>query len=207
MEAIMRKVLAGTFVSVDGVMQAPGGPEEDTSGGFKFGGWVAPLWDEAAEGAVGELFNGPYDLLLGRKTYDIFAAYWPNYKDGPDEKIARGFDAATKYVATSSPTPLTWEKSVALHHPLTDVARLKKEDGPPLVIQGSSLLIQTLLTRQLIDRLTLITFPVLLGDGKRLFGDEAHGALKLVKSHTSKAGVTVSTYEPAGAVRTGSMDA
>lgn len=203
----MRKVLASTFVSVDGVMQAPGGPDEDTSGGFKFGGWVAPLWDEAAEAAVGELFDvGPYDLLLGRKTYDIFAAYWPNYKGGPDQKIADGFDAATKYVATSSRAPLTWQKSVALHDPLTDVARLKKEDGPPLVIQGSSLLIQTLLTRQLIDRLTLITFPVLLGDGKRLFGAQAHGSLKLVKSTTSKTGVTVSAYEPAGDVKTGAMD-
>jgi dihydrofolate reductase len=202
----MRKVLASTFVSVDGVMQAPGGPDEDTSGGFKFGGWVAPLWDEAAETAVGELFDQPYDLLLGRKTYDIFAAYWPNYKGGPDEKIARGFDAAAKYVATSSRAPLSWEKSVALHDPLADVARLKNESGPPLVIQGSSLLIQTLLTRQLIDRLTLIIFPVLLGEGKRLFGKQAHGALKLVKSNTSKAGVTVNAYEPAGDVKTGSMD-
>lgn len=202
----MRKVLVGTFVSADGVMQAPGGPDEDEAGDFKFGGWVAPLWDQAADKAVGELFARPYDLLLGRKTYDIFASYWPNYKGDENAEIAKAFNAATKYVATSSRAPLSWENSVALHDPAKDVGRLKQEEGPDLVVQGSSVLLETLLAHQLIDRLTLIVFPVILGEGKRLFGKSAHSALKLVSGHTSKAGVAVNTYELAGAVKTGSMD-
>jgi len=202
----MRKVLVGTFVSADGVMQAPGGPTEDQSGGFKFGGWIAPVFDDAAGAAVGELFGKPYDLLLGRKTYDIFAAYWPNYKGEEDAEIARGFDKATKYVATSSRAPLSWKNSVALHDPAKDVAKLKREDGPDIIVQGSSVLLETLLEHQLIDRLTIITFPVILGDGKRLFGKGAHSALKLVDSKSSKAGVTINTYELAGDVKTGSME-
>ena len=202
----MRKVLVGTFISADGVMQAPGGPDEDEAGGFKFGGWVAPLWDQAADKAVGELFDRPYDLLLGRKTYDIFAAYWPHYKGEENAAIAKAFNAATKYVTTSKHDALPWENSVALHDPAKDVAKLKQGDGPDLVVQGSSVLLETLLEHQLIDRLTLIVFPVILGEGKRLFGKNAHSALKPVSGYTSDAGVSVLTYEPTGAVQTGSMD-
>lgn len=202
----MRKVLVGTFVSADGVMQAPGGPEEDAASGFQFGGWVAPLWDQAADAAVGKLFDGPYDLLLGRKTYDIFASYWPTYEGEENAGIAKGFNAARKYVATSSRAPLSWANSIALHDPAADVARLKQEDGPNLIVQGSSVLLETLLTHRLIDRLTIITFPVILGAGKRLFGKDAHSALKFLSGHTSDSGVTVSTYEQAGPVKTGSME-
>jgi dihydrofolate reductase len=202
----MRKVIAGTFVSLDGVMQAPGGPEEDAAGGFTLGGWTVPYFDDVVGAAMHELFAPPYDLLLGRKTYDIFAAYWPQAGDGPDGEIARQFNAATKYVATSSRAPLAWANSVALHDPVADVARLKQEDGPNLVIQGSSVLIAALHGAGLIDRHTLLVFPVVLGSGKRVFGAGVKpAALKLVAAQTAPSGVVISTLEPAGAVQTGSF--
>jgi dihydrofolate reductase len=200
----MRKVIAGTFVSLDGVMQAPGGPEEDTAGGFKYGGWVFPYFDETLGAAMGDLFARPFDLLLGRKTYDIFAAYWPHEEGGQDADIAKAFNKVTKYVATTSKAPLTWQNSVALNDPVADVARLKKEDGPDLLIQGSSVLIQTLHAHDLIDQFDLKVFPVVLGAGKRLFGENA-GALKLVSSKISGLGVMINTYTPDGGVKTGSF--
>jgi len=202
----MRRVFASTFVSLDGVMQAPGGPGEDDSGGFAHGGWTVPHFDEAIGAAMGAVFSRPFSLLLGRKTYDIFAAHWPRAENGPDAQLAKLFNAATKYVATKSTAPLRWQNSVPLHDAAADVPRLKQADGPDLLIQGSSDLIQTLLTHGLIDEFRLLVFPVVLGGGKRLFGAGATGsALELVESRTSSTGVTICTYRPAGAVRTGSF--
>ena len=170
----MRRVIAGVFVSLDGVMQAPGGPEEDPMGGFSHGGWTVPFWDEASFQEVGRQFDAPFDLLLGRRTYEIFAAHWPFVEDEPEGDpvaIARRFNQATKYVATRSGGPLSWQNSVPLREAATDVAQLKREEGPNLLIQGSSVLIQSLLDAGLIDEFWLFVFPVLLGGGKRLFGD------------------------------------
>jgi dihydrofolate reductase len=200
----MRKLIVGTFVSLDGVMQAPGGPEEDPSGGFAFGGWTFPHWDEAMGERMDDLFTAPYDLLLGRKTYEIFAAHWP-YMEG--DPLADAFNAATKFVVTSSPEPLAWHNSVAIRGDVpAEIRRLKQEDGPTLIVQGSSVLIQTLLAHALIDELRLLVFPVLLGRGKKLFGEgTVPGALKLTDSALSTTGVIMSRYLPAGEVETGSF--
>lgn len=210
----MRKIVTMAFSSMDGVMQAPGGPEEDPSGGFAHGGWTAPLFDEAAGAAVGEVFAAPFDLLLGRKTYDIFAAHWPfvptdpgasGYDEG-EAQMAKRFAGITKYVATHRPDSLRWENS----EPLGDdvVARLrelKREDGPILLTQGSSELIQTLLANDLIDELRLLIFPVVLGRGKRLFGAGAKPAgFALEEGSVSPNGVILTRYVRAGEVATGS---
>ncbi len=139
----MRRAITGAFVSLDGVMQAPGGPEEDPTRGFKFGGWVVPYTDEVFGQAIDKMFGQSFDPLLGRKTYDIFAAHWPYAEGGDHDSIAKLFNSTTKYVATRSALDLTWTGSVALHDAAADVARLKREDGPALVTQGSSDLIQT----------------------------------------------------------------
>jgi dihydrofolate reductase len=202
----MRKVITGAFISLDGVMQAPGGPEEDVSGGFKFGGWVQPLADNdpVFGEAIGKLFAQPYDLLLGRRTYDIFAAFWPFAEGGPDDGIAKQFNAATKYVATRKGADLSWKNSVALRDAAKDVAKLKQEDGPALLTQGSADLIQTLLAEDLIDELWTFTFPVLLGGGKKLFRDGVKpGALKLVEGKVSPSGMIAAGYVRDGAVKTG----
>jgi dihydrofolate reductase len=202
----MRRVIASAFVSADGVMQAPGGPEEDTTGGFRYGGWTQPYFDDAVGKVMTELFSRPFELLLGRFTYEIFAAHWPYQEGGEDDFIAKLFNKTIKYVATTSRAPLTWHNSVAIHDPVVDVAKLKRQDGPDLLIQGSSVLIQTLHEHNIIDQITLLVFPVVLGSGKRFFGDGAKAmALKLESSKTSPSGVTMSTYSPAGAVRTGSF--
>jgi dihydrofolate reductase len=203
----MRKIITGAFVSLDGVMQAPGGSEEDPSGGFRYGGWVAPLADEAFGEEVDKLFAGPFDLLLGRKTYEIFAAYWP-FKEGAEYAgIARSFNAATKYVATRSDMALTWDRSERLKDAAADVPRLKREDGPPLVTQGSSDLIQTLLAHDLIDELRVFTFPVTLGRGKKLFGDGVKpAAFKLAHSRVSPNGIVIATYARAGELKTADID-
>jgi dihydrofolate reductase len=199
----MRKVLATAFVSLDGVMQAPGGPEEDPTGGFKFGGWTAPYWDDAIGQVMGGIFSVPYELLLGRKTYEIFNAHWPHAKDDP---FADALNNVRKYVATTSKAPLTWKNSIAIHDVPKDIARLKQEDGPTLMTQGSSDLIQTLLKHDLINRFTLLIYPVVLGKGKRLFGTGTlPGTLKLVDSKASPSGVTINTYERAGEVKVGSF--
>lgn len=199
----MRKVIGAAFVSLDGVMQAPGGPQEDPTGGFTLGGWTATFWDEVMGEAMGESFAKPFDLLLGRKTYEIFAAHWPYVQDDP---VAESFNAVTKYVATSSREPLTWVNSQALHDPAADVARLKQGDGPDLLTQGSSELLQTLIAAGLMDEFRLLVFPVVLGKGKRLFGEALPSfALKLAETRTSTTGVIMSTYTPAGAVPLGSF--
>lgn len=202
----MRKVILGTLVSADGVMQGPGGAEEDTENGFKLGGWVPPYWDDNVGASVDELFARDYDLLLGRKTYDIFAAHWPHAENGEDAALAKVFNRITKYVATSSRAPLAWGPSAALHDPAQDVARLKQENGRDLVIQGSSVLVQTLLKHRLIDEITLLVFPVTLGHGKRIFGPDAQSALKLVSSKTTPLGVVINKYLPAGDVQSGLFD-
>jgi dihydrofolate reductase len=200
----MRKVVVGAFVTLDGVMQAPGGPDEDPTGGFVHGGWVAVPWDDSMGETMGALFAEPFALLLGRKTYEIFAAHWP-YSD--EEPIAGLFNAATKYVATSSTKLLAWQNSVAIGGDVpAQIARLKQEDGPTLLVQGSSVLIQSLLGHGLIDEFRLLIFPLVLGSGKRLFGEgTVPAALKLVASKTSSTGVVMATYLPAGDVRTGSF--
>lgn len=211
----MRKIIVAAFVSVDGVMQAPGGPDEDPTGGFALGGWTAPLWDDTARAEMGELFERPFDLLLGRKTYDIFAAHWPfvatepgarNY-DAGSAKIAKRFNTLTKYVATHHPESLTWQNSESLGADVVGRLRtLKATDGPALLTQGSSELLQTLFAHELVDELRTITFPVVLGRGKRLFGGEASpGTLRLLKSVSTPNGIIVSTYVRAGAVQTGSF--
>ena len=199
----MRKVLATAFVSLDGVMQAPGGPEEDPTGGFRFGGWTVNYWDDVIGDVMGGIFGQPYELLLGRKTYEIFNAHWPHAKDDP---FADALNNVRKYVATTSKAPLTWKNSIAIHDVPTEIARLKQQDGPTLMTQGSSDLIQTLLKHDLIDRFTLLIYPVVLGQGKRLFGTGTiAGTLELVDSKASPSGVTINTYERAGEVKVGSF--
>jgi dihydrofolate reductase len=195
----MRKVIASAFVSLDGVMQAPGGPEEDPTGGFKFGGWTMPLFDDVMGQAMGRIFSEKFDLLLGRKTYEIFAAYWP-FQDDP---FGKAFTDAKKYVATRTLKDLTWANSVAIRDAATDVARLKKESGPSLLVQGSSDLVQTLLAKDLIDELTLLTFPVVLGTGKKFFGKGTiPGNFTMVDPKISTTGVVIGNYHRAGAVKT-----
>jgi dihydrofolate reductase len=200
---MMRKLIVGMMTSLDGVMQAPGGPEEDPAGGFAFGGWVFPHWDEVGDKAMGESFAKPFDLLLGRKTYEIFAAYWP-HQEG---EIADPFNATTKYVATSSVEPLAWHNSIRLEGDVTGaVARLKQGDGPDLLTQGSATLVHSLLAAGLVDELFLLVFPVVLGKGKRWFGEGSKpGEWTMVDSLTSTTGVVISRYRPNGPVRTGSF--
>lgn len=199
----MRKIVASTFVSLDGIMQAPGGPEEDPVGGFTFGGWTFHYFDEIAGAAMEDLFSKPFDLLLGRRTYDIFAAYWPYQKD----TIADAFNPATKYVATHRPDTLAWQNTQWLGPDIVaTLRRLSQEDGPDLLIQGSGELIRTLLANGLIDEIRLMIFPLLLGKGKRLFGDDAvPAAFQLVKSQASSTGVVMATYERGGEIKVGSF--
>jgi dihydrofolate reductase len=211
----MRKIVAGAFVSLDGVMQAPGGPDEDPTGGFRLGGWVAPYSDDVIGQAMGDTFSQSFDLLLGRKTYDIFAAHWPYVDTDPksssfdalNAQVATLFNQRTKYVATHRPETLTWQNSRALGKDVAaSVRELKKGDGPTLVTQGSTELLQILLAHDLIDELRLLTYPLVLGKGKRLFGAGASpGAFTLAKSLVSPSGVVIGTYVRAGEVRTGSF--
>lgn len=200
----MRQIVAATFLSLDGVMQAPGGRQEDPTGGFSHGGWTFPHWDEATGQRIGEAFGEPFDLLLGRKTYEIFAAHWPYIENHP---IADAFNSVTKYVATTSDEPLTWQNSVALRGDVVgELRRLKQQGGPKLLIQGSSVLIQTLLAHDLIDVFELMIFPVLLGKGKRMFGEGTLPVgLKLERSSASRTGVVMSRYRREGDVTTGSF--
>jgi dihydrofolate reductase len=199
----MRKLTGAVFVSLDGVMQAPGGPDEDPTSGFQLGGWVQPFWDENM-GPFEKIIEADYDLLLGKRTYDIFAAYWPFNQDDP---IGAKFQRINKYVLTHSDEPLEWENSQRLSGDTADaVAELKRSPGRDLLIQGSSTLYVPLLAAGLIDRLVLMTFPVVLGEGKRIFdGSQEPGALKLVDHNVSNKGVVFTVYEPGGPVPTGSF--
>jgi dihydrofolate reductase len=202
----MRKVIVGAFLSLDGVMQSPGGPQEDTEGGFDLGGWFAPHIDEIFGEEVDKLFVPPFDLLLGRKTYDIFAAHWPHVDDGEDASIAALFSRATKYVASRSLSDPAWAESVVLRDAGKEVAQLKQAEGPTLVTQGSSDLMQTLLAHDLIDEIRLFTVPILLGQGKRLFGEGTiPAAFRLRESRITGTGVIVANYERAGKVQTGDL--
>jgi dihydrofolate reductase len=198
----MRKIIVAVFVSLDGVMQAPGGPKEDPTSDFALGGWVAPHFDAALGGSMGELFGRPFELLLGRKTYDIFAAHWP-YVDDPNDPIAGLFNSVTKYVASRSDRRFAWQNSKWLgDDPVASLKQLKSEDGSDLLVQGSSDFIQTLWKNNLIDEFRVMIFPLVLGRGKRLFRD-VPGGLKLIKAQTYPTGVIVATYQPDGAVRAG----
>jgi dihydrofolate reductase len=199
----MRKLIASAMVSLDGVMQAPGGPEEDRTGGFEKGGWTFPYFDEAGGRAIEELFAEPFDLLLGRKTYEIFAAYWPYMGEHP---IAVAFNAATKYVATRGDKEFDWENTIALRgDAAAKLAELKKTDGPRLLTQGSANLLQSLNRAGLIDEFRVMIFPVVLGKGKRLFETSAPAAgLRLEKSQATPSGVILTTYTPAGEIPPGS---
>ena len=198
-----RELVVNTFVSLDGVMQAPGGPEEDPTGGFELGGWTVPHWDDEMGQAMGEFMGKPFDLVLGRKTYEIFAAHWP-HSDAPG---AAELNRATKYVASRTLKDLEWENSQLLEgHVGEAVARLKKEDGPELQVHGSSDLIQTLHREGLVDQHQMFIFPVVLGKGKRLFAESARPAtLKLTDSKVFDTGVMWAAFEPAGEVQTGSF--
>ena len=200
----MRKLLVNTFLTLDGVMQAPGGPEEDRSGGFVHGGWSVNYWDERMGEVMGEALSRPFALVLGRRTYDIFAAHWPH---ASEEEGAATFNEATKYVASRSNPTLEWANSELIEGDAAEgVAALKAEDGPELQVHGSSDLLQTLVRHGLVDEFRLWVFPVVVGSGKRLFGDGTSAAgLRLVDSTVSSTGVVMGTYEPAGELVTGSF--
>jgi dihydrofolate reductase len=201
----MRQLIASTFVSLDGVMQAPGGPEEDRSGGFAFGGWTVPHWDDAMGGTMDGFDGKDRELVLGRKTYEIFEAYWPYQPE--DNPIARTFNATRKYVASRTLKTLDWHNATLLRGDVaTALAAIKSEPGPDLQVIGSGNLIQALRAASLIDEYNVWTFPVVLGGGKRLFEPGAKpGGLRLVASRTSSGGVVMSTYVPAGEVPLGSF--
>ncbi len=200
----MRKIIVGAMVSMDGVMQAPGGPNEDPTRGFRFGGWVMPFFYQEFGEELDHLFQDQFDLLLGRKTYEIFAAYWPYYdEDAPDGAIARSFNRATKYaVSRSGQVDTSWRGSVLLRD-IADVKRLKQEDGPRLVTQGSTELVHALLANDLVDGMSIFTVPVVLGGGKKLFADgSAPHTYELTRSRFSSTGVMVAHYERGGGIRT-----
>ena len=201
----MRKIIVGAQVSMDGVMQAPGGPTEDPTNGFKFGGWSMPYFDEAAGEEIDRLFGEKFDLLLGRKTYEIFAAYWPYYdEDAPAGGIAKAFYKIKKYVVSrSGDVDTSWAGSVLLRD-IAEVKRLKQEDGPNLVTQGSTELVHALLANDLVDAMSIFTVPIVLGGGKKLFADgAAPHSFKLTKSRVSPNGLIVGHYEREGEIKIG----
>jgi dihydrofolate reductase len=201
----MRKIIVLTFVTLDGVMQAPGGPEEDPSSGFQHGGWTVPYFDEFLGEEMGAQMGRPFDLLLGRKTFEIFAGYWPDHpEEGPE------INSATKYVVSNTLIEHPWEKSVFISDEGGGVPKkiraLKAEDGPDLQVHGSAILLQALLAHDLVDELWLKIFPVTVGGGKRLFGDWAiPAAFELVETRVSPVGVIVASYRRAGELETGSF--
>ena len=196
----MRKILVLSFISLDGVMQAPGGPKEDTSGGFKYGGWTVPYFDDVSGKEMDRQMKGTYDLLLGRKTYDIFAAYWPQH-----ENNWPGVNSKTKFVVSKTLKKPTWENTVVIKD-VSALKKLKKSKGPDLQVHGSGNLIQTLLKNDLVDELWLKIFPITLGKGKRLFDKGAiPAAFTFIESKTSPSGVIFASYKRAGAVKTGSF--
>jgi dihydrofolate reductase len=198
----MRKLVVMSFLTLDGVMQAPGGPEEDPSDGFSHGGWSVNYFDDVVGESMGESMAKPFDLVLGRKTYEIFAAHWPHAGDEGAE-----LNSATKHVASTTLDKLDWENSKLIEGDVpAGVARLKEEDGPELQVHGSWDLIQTLLEHELVDEFRLKIFPVVVGSGKRLFGDGTHAAgLELVDHTISPSGVMLTVYRPAGELATGTF--
>jgi dihydrofolate reductase len=201
----MRKLIVQTFLTLDGVMQAPGGPEEDDEGGFTQGGWSVNYWDDQMGEVMTEATSRPFAMVLGRKTYDIMAAYWPT---APEDTGANVLNDAPKYVASRSPRQLEWSNSVLIEGDAAEgLAALKKEDGPELQVHGSANLIQTLLRNNLVDEYRLWVFPVVIGSGKRLFADGTIPAgLTLADSKVSTTGVVMGTYQPAGEIPIGSFE-
>jgi dihydrofolate reductase len=201
----MRELIVNTFLTVDGIMQAPGGPEEDPSSGFEHGGWSFGYWDEQMQGAMGELMSKPFDLVLGRKTYEIFAAHWPH----SDDPGAEPLNKANKHVASTTLTELEWENSKLIEGDVPDGVRaLKHQDGPELQVHGSANLLQTLLEHELIDEFRLWTFPLVLGKGKRLFdGGTVPAGLELASSQVSSTGVIMATYRSGAEIKGGSFAA
>jgi dihydrofolate reductase len=202
----MRNLIVQTFLTLDGVMQAPGGPGEDDDGGFAYGGWSVNYWDDQMGQVMGEATSRPFAMVLGRRTYDIMAAYWPT---APEETGAKVFNDATKYVATHRPLTPEWSNSVQIEGDAADgLAALKAEDGPELQVHGSANLIQTLLAHNLVDQFRLWVFPVVIGSGKRLFADGTMpSGLRLVDHKVSTTGVVMGTWEPAGEIVTGTFGA
>jgi dihydrofolate reductase len=202
----MRKIIVLSMLTLDGVMQAPGGPEEDTSGVFKYGGWVAPFYDEFFDKVMDKEIEHPFDLLLGRRTYDIFAAYWP-HQDEKKISFAAKSNRARKYVVSHSPLDPKWNNSVTLHGDVVKkIKELKAENGPELQVYGSGNLIQTLMKHDLVDEVWLKIVPITLGNGKRLFAEGTIPAVfKLTDGKVSPNGVIVAYYERAGEVKTGSF--
>ena len=200
----MRQLIVQSFVTLDGVMQAPGGPGEDDEGGFAYGGWSVNYWDDQMGQVMGEATSRPFAMVLGRRTYDIMAAYWPT---APEETGSKVFNDATKYVASRGRPALTWQNSVLIEGDAAEgLAALKREDGPELQVHGSANLIQSLLRNNLADQYRLWIFPVVIGSGKRLFSEGTiPSGLKLVDSKVSSTGVVMGTYEPAGEIPTGSF--
>ncbi len=200
---LMRKIIVLSFITLDGVMQAPGGPEEDPTGGFRYGGWTVPYFDDFLGKTMVEQMSRPFDLLLGRKTYEIFAGYWPYQKD----PSAAGINTAKKYVVSKTPLKLDWSNSTLISGDLVqEIKKLKKQDGPELQVHGSGNFIQTLLKHDLVDELWLKIFPITLGMGKRLFAEgTTAAAFTLREAKTSPCGVIVASYDRAGEVKTGSF--
>jgi dihydrofolate reductase len=200
----MRKLIVSTFLTIDGVMQAPGAPEEDDSGGFTHGGWSVNYWDDLMGEVMTEAFSVPFDLLLGRRTYEIFAAYWPH---APEEAGAKPLNDATKYVVSHGRPALEWSPSILVEGEAAEgVAELKETDGPELQVHGSGNLVQTLMRHSLVDEYRLWVFPLVIGSGKRLFADGTIPAgLRLVDNKVSTTGVVIGTFEPAGEIVTGSF--
>jgi len=198
----MRKIMVLEHISLDGVIQAPGGPDEDTSGGFAYGGWIAPHSDEILGTALRRQMNLPFDLLLGRKTFEIWAPYWPHNADAWP-----GVNAATKYVASNTMTSGEWQPSVFLNGDIAEkVAKIKQQQGPDLHVWGSGNLIQTLIKHDLVDAFWLMIYPITLGNGKRLFGEGTiPAAFKVTESIVAPNGVIVVNYERAGPITTGSL--
>ena len=198
----MRKVIALEFITLDGVIQAGGGPEEDTSGGFAYGGWVAPYGDDVAETALNKQMNTPFDLLLGRKTFEIWAPFWPHHAD-----MWPGVNPATKYVASHTMTSHEWQPSVFLGGDIAEqVSNLKQQPGPDLHVYGSAHLLQTLMKHDLVDAFWLKIYPLTLGSGKRLFADGTiPAAFKVTEGQVSPSGIILVNYERAGMVRTGNL--
>ena len=200
----MRKLIVSTFLTLDGVMQAPGGPGEDDSGGFAHGGWSVNYWDDQMGQVMGEATSRPFAMVLGRRTFDIMAAYWPH---APEEEGGKVFNEATKYVASRGRPTLEWANSVLVGgDAAAGIAALKREDGPELQVHGSANLIQTLLRHNLVDHFRLWVFPLVIGSGKRLFSEGTiPSGLTLVDHKVSTTGVVIGTYEPAGEIATGSF--
>ncbi|GIK59518.1 MAG: dihydrofolate reductase [Ignavibacteriota bacterium] len=200
----MRKLIINTFVTLDGVMQAPGGPEEDPTSNFNFGGWSFHYWDEVMGNFMDEFMSKPFELLLGRKTYEIFAAHWPYITNDP---VADKFNATKKYVASRTVNKLNWANSILIKSNVeNEIKKIKEQNGPELQVHGSSNLIKTLVNENLVDQFNIWTFPVTVGKGKQLFGEGVNASnLKLVDVKSSGTGVIIATYQPAGGLKLGSF--